>query len=286
MFSVVLPVRNGAATIATQLDALTLQATAGLSWEVVVVDNGSTDATLDVVAGYSDRLPIRVVDAPLRANLAYARNVGVASAGGDKIAFCDADDVVGDGWLAAVDAALDEHPIVGYRFEWDLLNEPGDLIGRHRFQAAGLEQFFGLPVVSGAMAVQRSLWTALGGNNEAWSFTGEDYEFCLRAARLTGAVAHFEPNAVYHVRMRSTARSSFRQARRYGRAHVALFKEFVDDRPSPRQRAVDGVRGWWWVVLRLPLAAADRSRRPLVARRLGMRVGRLSESLRSRTFLP
>ncbi len=286
MISVVLPVRDGAATIAAQLDALTLQSPSPASWELVVVDNGSTDDTAGVVGAYAERLPLRVVDAPLRANLAYARNAGVNAAVGDKIAFCDADDVVGDGWLAAVDRALETHPIVGYRFEWDRLNDPGDLVGRHRFQANGLETFFGQQVVSGAMAVVRTLWDELGGNNEQWSFTGEDYEFCLRAFRQLGVVGWFEPQALYHVRMRSSVGATFRQARRYGRAHVALFSEFVEDRPSAWQRAADGARAWWWIVTRVPVAVVRPTRRTLWARRAGVRLGRLTETLRSREFLP
>ena len=62
LVSVVVPVRNGAATIALQFEALADQDYDG-PWEVVVSDNGSTDATRSVVDEWSAKLPgLRVVD--------------------------------------------------------------------------------------------------------------------------------------------------------------------------------------------------------------------------------
>ena len=60
--SVILPCFNGAATIAVQLEALTRQ-TWSDGWEVVVCNNGSTDASMAIVAEYRDRLPgLRIVE--------------------------------------------------------------------------------------------------------------------------------------------------------------------------------------------------------------------------------
>ncbi len=60
--SVVIPVRNGAATLAEQLEALAQQEYDD-EWEVVVADNGSSDATREVVNGFRDLPQLRVVDA-------------------------------------------------------------------------------------------------------------------------------------------------------------------------------------------------------------------------------
>src|SRR5688500_9296124 len=97
--SVVVPVRDGAATIGEQLAALAQQDFPG-SWEVVVADNGSRDGTADVVRSFRDRLPgLRLVDASARPGASHARNAGAAAATGEVLAFCDADDVVDPGWL-------------------------------------------------------------------------------------------------------------------------------------------------------------------------------------------
>src|SRR5688500_3500637 len=65
-----------------------------VSWELLVVDNGSTDHTPEVVESFSGRLPIRRVSEP-EAGLSNARNRGVAEAKGDYICWTD-DDVLID----------------------------------------------------------------------------------------------------------------------------------------------------------------------------------------------
>jgi glycosyltransferase involved in cell wall biosynthesis len=110
--SVVVPCRNAAETLGEQLEALTRQSFRAL-WEVVVVDDGSTDDTRAVAEGFLDRLPLVVVDAgDGHHSPARARNVGVQAARGERILFCDSDDVVDDGWGSALEHALDEHGFV------------------------------------------------------------------------------------------------------------------------------------------------------------------------------
>ena len=80
--SVVLPCRNGAATIAVQLEALAGQSWDG-SWELVVVHNGSTDESMQIVEGLRDRLPaLRVVDASAKRRVPAALNEGVRASAG------------------------------------------------------------------------------------------------------------------------------------------------------------------------------------------------------------
>jgi glycosyltransferase involved in cell wall biosynthesis len=179
--SVVLCTRNGAAFIDQQLAALSVQKTPP-PWELVVVDNGSTDGTASIVAGWSDLLPVRIVDAPLARGLAAVRNIGVGAASAALVAFCDDDDVVADSWLATITAELADHPLVASRMEYDLLNEPAALRGRARFQSATIETLFGAAVCNGAIGVRRALWEAVDGNDESLRHAGEDFDFALRLA--------------------------------------------------------------------------------------------------------
>jgi glycosyltransferase involved in cell wall biosynthesis len=89
LVSVIIPVFNGAATVAAAIDSALAQKFAG-EFEVVVVNDGSTDTTAEVLARYGDR--IRVVTQENR-GLAAARNAGVANSTGEYLAFLDADDV-------------------------------------------------------------------------------------------------------------------------------------------------------------------------------------------------
>ena len=108
--TVIICTRNRASQLASVLDsACKLIIPAGLVWEFVVVDNGSTDGTADVVAHYLDLLPIRCVreDTP---GLSNARNRGVDEAKGDYICWTDDDVVIDPEWLSAYAAAFKRHP--------------------------------------------------------------------------------------------------------------------------------------------------------------------------------
>lgn len=81
----------------------------GLRWELVVVDNGSSDGTADVVRSFVGRLPARVVREDA-AGLSNARNRGVAEARGRYICWTDDDVLIDEGWLEAYVAAFSRHP--------------------------------------------------------------------------------------------------------------------------------------------------------------------------------
>ncbi len=90
LVSCIVPVWNGQRYLAEALDSVLRQTYRPL--DVVVVNDGSSDGTRDVIAAFGAR--VRCVEQP-HAGLAAARNRGIAAAGGDLIAFLDADDV----WL-------------------------------------------------------------------------------------------------------------------------------------------------------------------------------------------
>src|SRR5690349_18587996 len=100
--SVVIPCYNSATTLGDQLTALAGQRTR-YSWEVLIADNGSRDDTVAVATAFRNRMPLlRIVDASSRRGAAYARNAGARAACGAALLFCDADDVMGEGYLEAM----------------------------------------------------------------------------------------------------------------------------------------------------------------------------------------
>jgi glycosyltransferase involved in cell wall biosynthesis len=110
--SVVIPCLNAADTIATQLEAVANQKWSE-TWEVIVSDNGSTDNTLSIVKEFSDRIfNLRIVDASGRKGVAHAYNTGAKAAVGESLVFCDADDEVASGWLAAMEMPYQNIPLL------------------------------------------------------------------------------------------------------------------------------------------------------------------------------
>lgn len=91
--SAVIPAHNSAGTIARALDSVLAQTPS--ADEIIVVDDNSTDDTVDVVRAYADRA-VRLVRLPVQVGAGAARNRGVDEATAELVAFLDADDE----WLA------------------------------------------------------------------------------------------------------------------------------------------------------------------------------------------
>jgi len=86
-----------------------MDAPAGADWELLVVDNGSSDDTRQVVESFADRLPIRWAWEPV-AGLSNARNRAIEEAMGDYICWTDDDVNVEAGWLSGYQNAFLRHP--------------------------------------------------------------------------------------------------------------------------------------------------------------------------------
>ncbi|MET0432906.1 MAG: glycosyltransferase family A protein, partial [Cellulomonas sp.] len=215
--TVVIAAFDAEATLGAQLDALAAQCVP-FDWELVVADNGSTDGTADLARSYADRLPVRVVDASATRGAGAARNVGVSVARAPLVAFCDADDVVGDGWLVAMRTALRTHAFVAGRFDGERLNAPRVLRSRTIPQTAGLQESTRLPGLhaagAGNMGIRADVFRAVGGFDPGCLFL-EDTDLCWRV-QLSGVPLTWVPEVVLHVRLRGSVWSSAQQGYHYG----------------------------------------------------------------------
>lgn len=281
--TVVVPCYNEAETIGAQLDALASQ-TCPRSWEVVVADNGSTDATVEVARSYSDRLPgFRLVDASDRDGAAHARNRAVEASESDNLAFCDADDVVAPDWLPVIVEALEEHRFVASRHEVERLNPEWALAGRGRGQEDGLLTVWYPPHLPHAtttgLAVRRELFEEVGGFDESLLYL-EDTDFCWRLIKR-GCELQFVEDAVIHLRYRSTLVEMFRQARNWAYYNTLLY---LRHRPPGASLS----RPWrrylrkWWQILKGCRDLASPSGRARLVWRAGQQIGLTGASLRFR----
>lgn len=279
--TVLLAVRDAAHEVAGQLDALAAQEWSQ-AWELVVVDNGSRDHTREIVEGYRDRLPrLRLIEAADRSGQAYALNEGIRAARADAIAFCDADDEVAPGWVAAMGEALQRHEFVAARSDVTKLNEPWLLATREPQPPGRLSTTSFAPYApyagSSSLGVRRSVHEALRGFDESMPVMF-DLDYCLRAHRR-GIELTLVPNALMHYRYRSGLRPTFRQARTYAE-HMALVQRRHEDR-SARSRKPWLLRGWKPILRELP-SIHRRASRAKLAWLLGWQVGRFVGSARYR----
>lgn len=278
MLSVVIPALDAARVLPTQLEALARQDHEE-PWEVIVADNGSRDATVEVASGWADRLPLRVVDASARAGPAAARNIGAAAVHGDLLAFTDADDVVLPGWLDAVRSlegreVLASGPVLRFL---DGEPPPSPRPGPHR----PFRHMSFLPYADGAnLFVARRVFERHGGFRERFR-AGEDAELSWRL-QLAGVPFELVPGAQIGSRVRRVSMATFRQYRGYGVGDVDLYREFAAaglQRPS----VVSALRSYAGILLRL-FVLWDPEQRERWLHQLGRRSGRLTRSVQTRTL--
>jgi glycosyltransferase involved in cell wall biosynthesis len=181
----VLAVWNGAASIAEAVASVLAQR--GVDLELIVIDDGSTDATPERLAALLDPR-VRVQRQP-HAGLTRALNRALALARAPLIARLDADDVALPGRLAQQCAFLAAHPEVGVlgtaAREVDPAGAPVRVV-RPPLDDAGLRRALirANPFVHSSMMLRRELLARAGGYDEALP-VAQDYELWMRLARLT-----------------------------------------------------------------------------------------------------
>jgi glycosyltransferase involved in cell wall biosynthesis len=108
--SLIVCTRNRAGRLRNLLEsACALEIPAGLVWEVLIIDNGSTDDTGEIARAFAGRLPLRLVAEPV-AGLCLARTRGVEEARGRHLCWVDDDVLLDPLWLAAYAEAFARHP--------------------------------------------------------------------------------------------------------------------------------------------------------------------------------
>ncbi len=224
--SIIIPAYNAAATIAQTLAALQSQA-GGITFETLVVDNGSSDATATIAKTCGATVLTEQKRGP-----AAARNCGLQAARGDIILCCDADTVPSRRWVREMARAFEQSETL--LVAGNTLCYPPETAAERFVERTGLydmERALSRPVlpfvITLNLGVRRTAALEIGGFCEDL-MTAEDVDFSHRLLRAFNTKIVYRQSAVLYHHCRSDAAALARQAYTYGDGMAECYLRYPD----------------------------------------------------------
>jgi glycosyltransferase involved in cell wall biosynthesis len=187
--SVIMSVYNGERYLIAAMDSIWSQTFN--DFEFIVIDDGSTDGTLEILKSYvDDRLCL--IHNPTNLKLSKSLNKGIELARGEYIARMDADDISSPGRFAKQVVYLDNHPRIGVAGGWaKRITDSGRLIGEIKHETHSdfvkWELCFYCPIIHPSVMMRTNVVKALGGYSDTALFA-EDYDLWRRLSCKTELV--------------------------------------------------------------------------------------------------
>ena len=218
--SIIIPVWNKLELTAQCLKALS-EVTTEPSYEVIVVDNGSTDATAEFLASLSG--DVRIIRNQDNLGFSKACNQGARVARGKYLIFLNNDTIPLKGWLKALVSEVEAYPEVGIVGS-KLLYQDGTIqhagVALSRVDGLPYHIYRGVPgdlpavnqrreyqVVTGAcLLIRRSLFMELGGFDEGFRNGFEDVDLCLKTGERGYRVVYQPRSLLYHLESQTPGR--------------------------------------------------------------------------------
>lgn len=211
--SVVIPVHNKATLTRQCLNALLAERDLVIGREIIVVDDGSSDLTPELLAAYGDG--IQVVRNDRAVGFSGACNAGASVSRGDYIIFLNNDTIPVQGWFNALVNYADEHPraaVVGTKllFPNNTIQHAGVVFGIDRYPH---HIYAGFPadhpatcisrryqaVTAACCLVDRAAWNAMGGFDRTFVNGWEDVDLCLRLGEAGYEIHYCAESMIYHM---------------------------------------------------------------------------------------
>jgi glycosyltransferase involved in cell wall biosynthesis len=234
--SVIIPAYNAARTVDQTLDSVLSQTFQ--DFEIVVVDDGSTDDTPAVLARRRARL--RVLRKVNEGRPAAARNLGVRASCGEYVAFVDADDTWHPDKLARQVAMLDRDPTIGLVYTADAtINARGDIVSVNPCPPGARGRIYDVlrvhnVMVGSSVVVRRDAFDQVGGFDQSLTSI-ENWDLWIRISSRWAIECIDEPLTFY--RMHEGNRSGSVQLRRQNIFRV-LEKHHEAAERSPEGRRI------------------------------------------------
>ncbi|NET60617.1 MAG: glycosyltransferase [Symploca sp. SIO2E6] len=200
LISVIIPAYNSEKTILETIESVLQQTFA--DFELIIINDGSQDATLEVVSGVKDSR-LQVFSFP-NAGLAASRNRGVARARGEYISFIDADDLWTPDKLELQLHALQANPEAAVAYSWtDCIDETGQFLRSGSHISVSGDVYAQLLVVNflengSNVLIRQQALRDIGDSDESIA-AGQDRELFLRLAAKYYFVAVPHPQILYRV---------------------------------------------------------------------------------------
>lgn len=228
-YSIALCTRNGDARLCDNL--LFFEDIVDDNFELLIIDDGSTDSTSAIVAQFVERSSITVrAFRQEPAGLSVARNLAAREAAGSVVAFIDDDARPHPLWLRYLREAFARGPQVGAAGGPNLAPEPSSLQNALVTACPGnpshvlLDDTTAEHLPGCNLAIRRQVLLEIGGFDEQFHTAGDDVDICWRLRDAGYELAFHAAACVAHDR-RSDARGFIRQQRGYGKAEADLFRK-------------------------------------------------------------
>lgn len=231
LVSVVVPVYNSASILPRCLDALLAQTYPSDRYEIIVIDDGSADASADVAHACLDNWAgvSHVLQQP-NGGPASARNLGIGAASGDIVAFIDSDCVAERDWLGSLTEAFTTSEVAGVG--GPIINHcsPGWVTSylqaanfyRHRARRGVVDY-----LVTGNVAFRRSALLAVGGFAADKGVWGEDADLSFRLRQSGYTLLLAQRGTVTHFGSPTSLRGLSKELYRYGYGSSVLARNWT-----------------------------------------------------------
>jgi glycosyltransferase involved in cell wall biosynthesis len=233
--SVVVPVYNGARTIARTVECLLRQSLAPA--EIIIIDDGSTDGTRQALEKFSGQIRVRT---QTNSGPASARNSGVRLATGDLVAFTDSDCLPDEDWLEKLSSGFDSPPVagVGGAVRSAIRGMTGEYVDAIGLLDPGRDREDAIPYLITANACfRREVLIKAGLFDERFRRPGgEEPDLCLRIRRM-GYRFRFSKQALVRHYHRDNIVSFLKTIANYGEGSYVLgglWPEYRIDKPVKR----------------------------------------------------
>ncbi len=240
-YTIIVPVYNSQNTIGQCIDGLTKQTIDRAAYEIIIVDDGSTDRTEEIVGQYPDvtYLPVK------HGGPAAARNAGSYAARGEILAFTDSDCIPAPDWLEKLTAPFDNPRVVGVKGVYrsnqkSIMARFVQLEYEYKYRRMAEQASIDF-IDTYAAAYLRDIFLKNGGFEISFSTASvEDQELSFRLASK-GYLLLFEPEAIVFHKHDATLIEYIRRkvGIGYWKAYMLRWlpqKTFSDSHTSPSQR--------------------------------------------------